>query len=159
MEAKLKNLPDSEVTKLVNDAIRQNNMKPTSKEKNEIEAKGEELRGYDAALANHLYDRLLSGGYVRGYKGGNFVPTVPLPWDLMDEAAAIKAYHDMVLGYDLTHHIVAAYDPRVKEILESIAKVVEGKSGGASKNDTKKAESKPTDSKKLQLATSLFDST
>ena len=78
-----------------------------------MEAKEHEMRGHEAALANHLYDRLLSGGYVKGYIGDSFYPTIPVPLDLMDQAAAIKAYHDSVLGYDMTHHIVSAYAPHL----------------------------------------------
>lgn len=67
----------------------------------------------------------------------------------------------MVLGYDLTHHIVAAYDPKLKAILDSIAKITGSKGEGAGKNDTKKAEpkkedAKPADSKKVQIPTASF---
>ena len=72
MEAKLKGLPDSDVTKLVNDAIVASKGNPGLKDlktHQEIEAKEHEMRGHEAALANHLYDRLLNGGYVKGYNG------------------------------------------------------------------------------------------
>ena len=62
----------------------------------------------------------------------------------------------MVLGYDLTHHIVAAYDPRLREILDSIAKITGSKGADSGKNDTKKADAKPVNSKKVQIPTASF---
>jgi hypothetical protein len=164
MEAKLKGLPDSDVTKLVNDAILSNNSKPGVKDlktHQEIEAKEHEMRGHEAALANHLYDRLLSGGYVKGYIGDRFEPVLPLPLDLIDQATAIKAYHDSVLGYDMIHHIVSAYAPHLQAVLDSIAKIVGSKGEASGKNDTKKAETKKEDAKpaadkKVQIPTASF---
>ena len=66
MEAKLKGLPDSDVTKLVNDAIHAQSDKEDDKKADE---KSAEMRAVEGVLAKRVYDRLVGGGYVDGYMG------------------------------------------------------------------------------------------
>ena len=98
MEAKLKGLPDSDVTKLVNDAIStvrketsKTDMATTTDEKNN---KSAEFKAVEDALANRVASRLKNGGYMGPYRH-------PLTRDLYDQVESIYNYHDMVLGYEL----------------------------------------------------------
>lgn len=119
MEAKLKGLPDSEVTKLVNDAIHAQNDKADDKK---AEEKSAEMRALEGVLANRVYDRLLTGGYVDGYLGP-IIYGHPLSYldPLYGQAAAIKAYSDYVLGYEAAHHIAPyVYHPDLLKILNTV---------------------------------------
>ena len=63
-------------------------------------AKDQEYKQIEAELSHRIVSRLELGPHADAYAyAGTFMH--PLPYDMQSKIAAIHAYHDMIIGYEL----------------------------------------------------------
>ena len=125
-------MSDDDVQKLVNDAVKKNHEEHAKKsmatKSDEAKEKDGEFRAVEAALAKRILDRMRSTGYGPYH--------YPLTADLYDKVAALHAYHDMILGYELQNAIVAeTVNPIVSEVLQNLGRITDN-SGMVRKDPT-----------------------
>lgn len=138
--SRLEQMSDDDIQKLVNDAVKKNQEEHAKKsmatKTDEAKEKDGEFRAVEAVLAKRILDRLRSTGYY-GYR-------YPLSGDLYDKVAALHAYHDMILGYELQNAIVAqAVNPIVSEVLQNLGRITDN-SGMIRKDPSPFHDSPPT---------------
>ena len=115
----LEKISDAEINGLVNAAIKKNkedSMRSQTglkaKTKDEALSRDAELKALESVLARRIIDRLKGSGQY----GMNNVH-YPYQGDLAAKINAIKAYHDVIVNYELQNAIASHMDPVVSEVL------------------------------------------
>jgi hypothetical protein len=124
-------MSDEEVTKLAEDQVKDAKAKDPKKDdkpktKDEAEAKDAEMKAIEGALARRVLDRLGPYGYP--------YPYVATGSPLLDRVAAVRAYNDMVLGYEAAYpygyFVPTSEDVRkVLDVVTNTDGMVAGKNG------------------------------
>jgi hypothetical protein len=140
---KLKAMTDDDVLKLIQDAVdtAKKNDKPSEGaiSTDKAIAKDAEMKAVEKALADRILTRLLMGSYL----GGDGLLRYPLERDLVLKIAALRAYHDLILNYELSNAIASFIEPTVDDVLR-VLRIVTDTSGMGSKPSSKESTKEPS---------------
>lgn len=116
MKSRLMALNEDELTKIVKDAVNAKNLDISlASMAADPVAKDADYKAVESVLADRILERLKSGGYFPRYG-------YPLSLDLLDKIYALRAYHDLVLGWELQNQIIAGMlDPSLDALLKILA--------------------------------------
>lgn len=121
----LEKISDAEIQGLVNAAIKKNkedSMRSQTglkaKTRDEALLRDADLKALESVLARRIMDRLKAGGQYGNYH-------YPLSGDLAAKIHAIKAYHDVILNYELQNAIASNVDPVVSDILNRLRAITD----------------------------------
>ena len=129
MKMQLNQMTDDQVFNLVQESLKADPKKEQASSKNEAVSKDADMKAVEAVLADRILGRLISGGYIYGS-----TLAYPIDKDIALKIAALRAYHELVLNYELSNAIAGLVEPSVADVL----RVLQAATGDDEKKEEKK---------------------